>query len=169
MNLQKTLIAALAASTLTFGMGAAYAGGPECADGGFHDGGKQHGRWNDEDRNERHAARQEKLYKALKLSATQETAWKAFTAEDAPQWRQGQQPDRKAFAQLSTPERMEKMLEFSQKHQEFMAQRLAALKIFYAQLTDEQKKTFDSFHRGGDKNHPRGDRKRPRDNKKSRQ
>ncbi|MDR3158063.1 MAG: Spy/CpxP family protein refolding chaperone [Zoogloeaceae bacterium] len=156
MNPQKTLITVLAALTLTSGMGAAYAyGGPGCPGDGFHDGDKR-GRWHAEDRDERRAARQEKLHKALNLSAAQEDAWKAFVANAVPQ--QWQHPDRESFAQLSTPERMEKMLEFSQKRQEFMAQRLAALKTFYAQLTGEQKKTFDKFHRGGDKKRPRGNR-----------
>ncbi|MDR2626045.1 MAG: Spy/CpxP family protein refolding chaperone [Zoogloeaceae bacterium] len=158
MNPQKTLITVLAALALTFGVGAAYAyGGPGCPGDGVH-AGDGHGRWHAEDRGERRAARQEKLHKALNLSAAQEDAWKAFIADAAPQ--QWQRPDREAFAKLSTPERMEKMLEFSQKHQEFMAQRLAALKTFYAQLSDEQKKTFDSFHRGGDK------KQRPRDKEK---
>jgi hypothetical protein len=154
MNLQKKLMVALAAFTLTLGMGAAaYAGGQECPGDGFHHGGRH---WQKADFDERRAARQEKLHKALKLSAAQETAWKAFVADAKPQW---QRPDQKAFAQLSTPERMEKMLEFSQKHQEFMAQRLAALKTFYAQLSNEQKKTFDSFHRGGDRKGQRGKKK----------
>ncbi|MDR0736564.1 MAG: Spy/CpxP family protein refolding chaperone [Zoogloeaceae bacterium] len=158
MNPQKILIAALAACALSFGIGAAYAGGPECPGGGFHDGGR-YGHWNAEDRDERRTARQEKLHKALNLSEAQEAAWKTFIADANPQW---QRPDRNAFAQLSTPERLEKMLEFSQKHQEFMAQRLAALKTFYTQLSDEQKKTFDSFHRGSDKKRPRGNKKSKR-------
>ncbi|MDR0673066.1 MAG: Spy/CpxP family protein refolding chaperone [Zoogloeaceae bacterium] len=160
MNPQKTLMATLAVFALISGAGAAHAyGGPECLGAGFHDGDRQgHWRnWSGKDRDERRTARHEKLHKALKLSEAQEAAWKAFIADDAPQW---QRPDREAFAALSTPERMEKMLELSQKRQEFMAQRLAALKTFYAQLTDEQKKTFDGFHRGGDKKRPRGDRKK---------
>ena len=88
------------------------------------------------------AKRQAKLHGALKLTAAQEPAWTTFVAATTPQV-PAARPDRAALAQLSAPERMEKRLEM---HKQMLAKqevRLAAVKTFYAQLTAEQKKTFD--------------------------
>jgi len=43
------------------------------------------------------------------------------------------------------------MLEMSKQHQAYMAERLEAMKTFYAVLTPEQQKVFDAHHAG-----PRG-------------
>jgi hypothetical protein len=88
------------------------------------------------------AKRQAALHDKLKLSAAQEPAWASFVAATTPQWPAGR-PDRASAAQLSAPERMEKHLEMSKQHIAKQETRLAAVKAFYAQLTPEQKKTFD--------------------------
>ncbi|MCX9157505.1 Spy/CpxP family protein refolding chaperone [Niveibacterium sp. 24ML] len=105
---------------------------------------------------QRAAKRFDALHDALKLSAAQEPAWKAFrdsrTADMAAMMKN--RPDPAALAAKPAPERMELMLERSKTHQAQMEKHLAELKTFYAQLTPEQKKTFDSHsmmmaHRGG--------------------
>ncbi len=104
---------------------------------------------------ERMEKRQTELHDQLKLTQNQEAAWKTFTAGMTPPAK-GPRPDRAAWANLSAPERMEKMLERSKQRQEVMASRLAGVKTFYAQLTTEQKKTFDDNfgkHRGHGHHH----------------
>ncbi|CAN5866266.1 hypothetical protein BH11PSE12_BH11PSE12_06490 [soil metagenome] len=87
------------------------------------------------------------LHAKLKLTAAQEPAWKSFTDATAVST-MPTPPDRQAMEKLTTPERMEKMLERSKEHQSTMQNHLAALKTFYAALTPEQQKMFDESHRG---------------------
>jgi protein CpxP len=89
---------------------------------------------------------QAQLHAKLKLSEAQEPAWKTFIAASTPT-SMPTPPERKEMDKLTTPERMEKMLERSQEHQSKMQQRLTALKTFYAVLTPEQQKIFDDSHR----------------------
>lgn len=89
------------------------------------------------------AQRQAKLHEQLKLTAAQEPAWQAYIAATAPQ-PVAARAERSSYAQLSAPERMEKRLEMAKQHLAKQEARLAALKTFYAVLTPEQQKTFDS-------------------------
>lgn len=89
---------------------------------------------------------QAQLHAKLKLSEAQEPAWKTFIAASTPTG-MPTPPERKEMDKLTTPERMEKMLERSKEHQSKMQERLAALKTFYAVLTPEQQKIFDDSHR----------------------
>jgi len=87
----------------------------------------------------------------LKITASQEGAWTAFSAAMKPPANMmGQHPDRAEMAKLTTPERIEKMKALrTQHHADMMAamdQRDEATKTFYAALSAEQKKTFDSEH-----------------------
>jgi protein CpxP len=52
-------------------------------------------------------------------------------------------PDRAEWEKLSAPERMEKQLALMKEREARMADRLAATKAFYAQLTPEQQKIFN--------------------------
>jgi len=107
-----------------------------------------------ERRSERMQQRHQQLHDVLKLSAEQEGAWKTYAESVKPPARpKGNRDDWKA---LSAPERAEKRLEFSSQHQERMREHVAAMKAFYATLTPEQKKIFDTFHQG-----PRGGRRGP--------
>lgn len=106
-------------------------------------------------RGERMQQHQQKLHDALKLSPDQEAAWKKFT-ESMQATARPERPDPGAWAKLTTPERAEKMLEFSKQRQDRMAEHVAALKTFYAVLTPEQKKLFDDSHPG-----PRAGRHNP--------
>lgn len=106
-----------------------------------------------EQRGERMQQHQKQLHDALKLTPDQEGSWKKFTESMQPPAK----PERGEpgeWAKLTTPERADKMLEWSKKRQDRMAEHVAALKTFYGVLTPEQKKTFDEFHAG-----PRGGRR----------
>ncbi|HPT49339.1 MAG TPA: Spy/CpxP family protein refolding chaperone [Accumulibacter sp.] len=87
---------------------------------------------------------QQRLHEALKLSAAQEPAWKKLM-DTEPKARPGMMPPEE-WSKLTTPERAEKMLEFSRERNERMSEHVSALKSFYAQLTPEQKKTFEEMH-----------------------
>jgi hypothetical protein len=97
-------------------------------------------------RAERMAQRQQQLHDALKLSGGQEQAWNSFVASMKPTEHQ-QHHDRAAMANLSAPERMQKMIEFSKQRTAHMESRLAALNSFYSTLNPEQKKVFDEQSR----------------------
>jgi len=56
----------------------------------------------------------------------------------------GPMMDRAQMSQLTTPQRMELMDKRMAERQAQMKQRSDAVKAFYAQLTPEQQKTFDS-------------------------
>lgn len=107
---------------------------------------------------ERHRAeRQAKLRDALKLNAQQQPAWDAFVASQAPHKKgeRAARPDRAAWASLTAPQRMQKGIDLQKQRTARMEQRLAALNSFYAQLTPEQRKTFDeqAKHRKGPRHH----------------
>jgi Spy/CpxP family protein refolding chaperone len=91
---------------------------------------------------ERFAKRQAELHDKLKLSPAQEPAWNTFAGRMNPGERPAR-PDRAEIEKLSAPERMERMLSMMQDGEKRMAERLAAVKQFYAVLTPEQQKTFN--------------------------
>lgn len=92
---------------------------------------------------ERHTARMERLKAELKLTPAQEAAWKAYVArtEPTPPKASPSQPD---WSKLTTPQRMEAMQALHAERSAEMSKRIDATKSFYAQLTPEQQKTFDS-------------------------
>lgn len=98
----------------------------------------------------RRAAHQEALKAKLQLTPEQEPAWLAFTARmDAG--RSLQRPangERVDWSKLSTPERLDKMQERMAARQAAMSQRFDAIKSFYAALSPEQQKVFDSHPAG---------------------
>lgn len=108
---------------------------------------------------ERMAKRQGDLKEKLKLNASQTQAWDRYVADMKPAARQ-KGVGRAEMEKLSAPERMEKMLAMSKEREARLAERLASLKEFYAVLTPEQKKIFDTetLHGGGrhHKRHHRG-------------
>lgn len=106
---------------------------------------------------ERMAKHQAELHDKLKLSAAQEAGWKTFAASMTPLERKHE--ERGALEKLPAPERMEKMLSMMKEHEAQMGTRLAALKTFYATLTPDQQKIFDTnvgpHHRDHDTHHDR--------------
>jgi len=103
------------------------------------------------------AERQAKLRDSLKLNAQQQPAWDAFVASQAPHKKgdRAARPDRAAWASLSAPQRMQKGIDLQKQRTARMEQRLSSLNAFYAQLTPEQRKTFDAQaqHRKGGRHH----------------
>ena len=103
-------------------------------------------------RAEHRAQREAKLRADLKLTAQQEPAFAAFLAAGKPAQRPAvrDSSERAKFATLPAPQRMERMIERQKQRTARMEARLAALNNFYAVLTPEQKKVFDSqAMRGG--------------------
>jgi hypothetical protein len=100
---------------------------------------------------ERMARRMGALKQKLQVGAAQEGAWTAWTSAMKPT--QFQRPNRGEFAQLSTPERIDRMRALRSQRNAEMDRRMDATKTFYAALNAEQKKVFDTegmrFMRGG--------------------
>ncbi|MDQ3058905.1 MAG: Spy/CpxP family protein refolding chaperone [Pseudomonadota bacterium] len=97
------------------------------------------------------AQRQAELKAKLKITASQESAWTAYTAAMQPPARIGQRPtpeQRAELDKLSTPERIDKMQALRKQRMSEMSaamdRRDEATKAFYAALTPEQQKTFDA-------------------------
>jgi periplasmic protein CpxP/Spy len=95
----------------------------------------------------RHA---DKLRATLQLTAAQEPALAALMASMQPP--EGgmakMRADRQAMDGLSTPQRLDQMLAKMDERRAAMAQHVAAVKRFYAQLTPSQQKAFDAMHQG---------------------
>jgi protein CpxP len=103
----------------------------------------------------------------LKITTTQEGAWTSFTAAmQPPAHMEHQRPDQAEMEKLTTPERIDKMRSLRSQHmtemQAAMDKRDDAIKTFYAALTPEQQKVFDTEHarmgeHHGDKHRMHGD------------
>lgn len=95
-------------------------------------------------RAERMAQRQAKLHDALRLTSAQEGAWRDYLAATRHEPRgEHKRMDREAFKAMSAPQRMEMRIAMQKERTARMESRLAATKTFYAQLTADQRKTFD--------------------------
>lgn len=141
-SFQKSLVIAVA----SFGLGtaalAASDTSPASSDGGSRWGAfGSHG----EKSAEHVAKRQAALHDKLNLSPAQEAAWKTYTEKlqaTAPA-----RPEGASTATMTAPERADRMLTFLQVAQQHAAARAQAVKEFYAVLSPEQQKIFDSqFH-----------------------
>ena len=97
------------------------------------------------------AKRQAKIHDALQLTAAQEPAWAAYQSAIKPAGAMHTQGEHAAWATLSAPARMEKMIGMAKQHTAAMESHLAALSTFYAVLTPAQRKAFDAatMHGGG--------------------
>jgi hypothetical protein len=96
-----------------------------------------------------HAERQAQLKAELKLTAAQEPAWNAFVARTAQAPRAMPAAAQEDWSKLTTPERLDKMQALRAERDAQMAQRIDATKSFYAALTPEQQKVFDTQAHGG--------------------
>ncbi len=97
-----------------------------------------------------------KLHDALKLTAAQEPAWKAFTDRNHQQMAAMQadhpaMPSRAEMEKMSAPDLLQNHLAQEQKHLAAMQAHLDSLKQFYAVLTPEQQvimnKAVERMHR----------------------
>lgn len=93
-------------------------------------------------------ARLADLKAKLKLAPSQETAWQAFVDAGKP----GPMParaERDAMREravgMTTPERMDAMLQKADARRARMVERSEAVKAFYGQLTSEQRAVFDAL------------------------
>ena len=93
---------------------------------------------------ERRAQHLDRLKAELKLSPEQEPAWLAFVARSQPTPKPLAQAADKPWNQLTTPERIERFKAHQAERQVAMNQRLDAVQGFYAALTPEQQKVFDT-------------------------
>jgi len=108
---------------------------------------------------QRMAKRLDNLKQKLQITPAQEGAWSAFTSAMQPS--QPMRPNRDQFAQMTTPERIDRMRELRTQRIAEMDRRGDATKTFYATLTPEQKKTFDAetlrtWGREGSRGHHHG-------------
>jgi periplasmic protein CpxP/Spy len=106
---------------------------------------------------ERIARRMAGFKEKLAITPAQEGAWTTWTQAMKPPAHL-QRLDRRELAQLSTPERLDRMRAHHATRMAEMDRRAEATKAFYAGLTAEQKKTFDEASlRMGKRGHgPRG-------------
>ncbi len=95
---------------------------------------------------ERMAKRQAALHDKLGLSTAQEPAWKTFT--DRLQALAPTTPATAPVPAVTAPERADRMAAFLQTAQQRAAARAQAVKEFYAVLSPEQQKIFDSQAQG---------------------
>lgn len=153
-SLKPLLLAALLASAALPAL-AEPAGGPAAAPCAVKADGERHAyrqaRWQD-----RVARRAAELKTELKLSAEQETAWTTYLAAMKPP-ADAATPQRSDLAQLTTPERLDRMRSLRQQRDAAFEQREAATRTFYGALNTEQKKIFDErtarMHRHGRHRH----------------
>ena len=101
---------------------------------------------------ERMAKRMGMLKQKLQITPAQEGAWNTYVAALKPT--QFNRPERGEFEKLTTPERIDRMRAMRAQHIAEMDKRADATKTFYAALSPEQKKVFDTEssrfgHRGG--------------------
>jgi len=109
---------------------------------GSHDGAKSA---------ERFAKRQAALHDKLNLTAAQEPAWKAFT--DRLQATMPAKSEAAPVANMTAPERADRMVAELQTAQQRAATRAQAIKEFYSGLSPEQQKLFDSQFHGRHQHH----------------
>jgi hypothetical protein len=98
-----------------------------------------------------HAKHLADLKAKLKITASQDAAWNAFTeAMKPPTDMMSKRPDRAEMDKLTTPERIDKMRAMHKEQMTAMEanmdKRAEATKTFYATLSAEQKKAFDAEH-----------------------
>jgi periplasmic protein CpxP/Spy len=92
------------------------------------------------------AKRQAALHEKLSLTPSQEAAWKSFANKvqvTAPVKREAA-----PVATMTAPQRADRMAAFLQSAQQQAATRAQAVKEFYAVLSPEQQKIFDSQFQG---------------------
>lgn len=94
------------------------------------------------------AEHEKKLHDALKLTASQEPAWKTFTDSinqqmDSMHADHQPEPSHADMEKLSAPDRLQRHIDGMQKHLVTMQAHLASLKSFYAVLTPDQQTTMN--------------------------
>ena len=83
------------------------------------------------------------LKSKLALRPEQEPAWEGLMAALKPQG-PAKRPARAEIEQLSTPERLDKILAQRKQRDVEVEKRIASIKVYYATLTPEQQRIFDT-------------------------
>ncbi|WP_348682773.1 Spy/CpxP family protein refolding chaperone [Acidovorax soli] len=139
---QRRIAAAAVMAALTFPVLAQPAPSAPPAAGAAAEQARKPGDW--QKRHQAYMAKRAETMKAqLKLTPAQEPAWATFTAAMQP----GERParlDRADMQKLTTPERIDRMRALRAQHAAEADRRGEAIKTFYATLTPEQQKTFDT-------------------------
>lgn len=162
MNIQRLGVAAVSALLLTGGVATvSLAQQPPRPpmDGGPR--GEMHPRLSPEERAERRA---EYLRTTLQLRPDQEGALRTYLdagKRAAPSDRGEMRAARREMAQMTTPERLDRMVERMRDRQARFEAHAMATKRFYAALSPSQQKAFDAL-RGGGRGFGHGDRDGPR-------
>jgi hypothetical protein len=81
------------------------------------------------------------LHTALKLSASQEAAWTEFSGKMKPV--KMDKPAHQDMTGMSTPDRLDRMLDNMKSSEKSMTEHAATIRAFYDTLTQEQKNVFD--------------------------
>ena len=93
---------------------------------------------------ERHRQHLSMLKTKLNLQAGQDALWDAYVHSMKPPAKSMLQPDRATLDKLTTPERVDRMQAFMTERDALMRQHGEATKAFYASLTADQQKVFDT-------------------------
>lgn len=93
---------------------------------------------------QRRAERQAALKAKLNITTEQEPAWNAFVARTAPGTRTNHRAERQDWAQLTTPERLDRMQTRQAERAGATQIRINATRSFYSVLTPDQQKRFDT-------------------------
>jgi periplasmic protein CpxP/Spy len=112
------------------------------------------------------AHREAALKQILQITPAQDGAWNSWIASQRPP-ENARRPHRGEFAQLTTPQRIDRMRELRAARDAEMDRRGEATKAFYATLSPAQQKAFDALaarrgfggrggHHGGWEHHREG-------------
>jgi len=101
-----------------------------------------------------------KLHDALKLTTAQEAAWTDFSNKMKPV-NMGN-PGHQDWKDLSTPDRLDKILANMKSHEKELAEHAATVRTFYGALAPDQQKVFD--HRFQAYGHRHGHRMHEKNN-----
>jgi protein CpxP len=100
------------------------------------------------------ARRDAALHDKLKITATQEDAWKAYLQSTKFAHKPGEHRlSKEERAKLTTPERLERQLAWMKQGEARLVERIAATKALYAVLTTEQQQAFDAHSAREHKEH----------------
>lgn len=92
------------------------------------------------------AERQSRLKDSLQLRPDQESAWKDFIGQTQPKPRASaeQRMSREQWAQLNTPQRLDRLEALKAERDAQLKQRNDGIRRFYSQLSPSQQKAFDA-------------------------
>jgi periplasmic protein CpxP/Spy len=113
-----------------------------------------HHSWSNEQR-DGYAAHYDKhmsaLHDALKLTSSQDASWTEFSNKMKPV--KMDKPEHQDWKELSTPDRLDRMLDKMKSREKKMIVHAAVVRAFYGTLTQEQKQIFDKYFQSHHRHH----------------